>query len=336
MSSFYLQELNNYSYEKFDEFALQESNNFLQESNNFLQELDDSSQEFGNFSQEHDNFLQGFDFLQNPDNSLQEIDLSQEFDNLQKTDDYPQELGDYPKNSIILYKEKNRSFIYKIIKEGIYPMAPILKYTLAPNKYEIPDNYIVETTWGHKTNKQTIKSQINYISGTPTFYIYYGSNFKNYIVSNKSSSHAATLLHQRTTPNKKSTSSGILLFGLQLKKVSYSRKREKQIRMLRPIEIFTNSTLTKRAINFSKEIYTNFQSYTPQFYHPDDKPVLESIWYSVKWYTYEVDYSTKDSKRLKQKQESICQIQDEKHMSRNVYSIIVRKLLFLLIGSKER
>ncbi|CAG8657392.1 7252_t:CDS:2 [Cetraspora pellucida] len=88
------------------------------------QELNDSSQKFNYLS--HD-FLQEFDFLQ-------------------KFNDYPQELGDYSKDSIILYKEKRQTFTYKIIKEGIYPPVPTLKYTLAPNKYKIPDNYIVKTT----------------------------------------------------------------------------------------------------------------------------------------------------------------------------------------------
>ncbi|CAG8728924.1 26953_t:CDS:2, partial [Gigaspora margarita] len=149
----------------------------------FSQEFNNSSQEFNDFSQELD-FLQEFnDSLQKSDNSLQEfdlqeLDLQKEFDNslqeldLQRSNNYSQELGDYPKNS------------------------STLKYTSAPTRYEIPDNYVVETTWGRKTNKLTIKLQINYVFSIPTFYIYFGPKFKNYVVLNKSPSHAATLLHQ--------------------------------------------------------------------------------------------------------------------------------------------
>ncbi|CAG8822985.1 20265_t:CDS:1, partial [Gigaspora rosea] len=119
---------------------------------------------------------------------------------------------------------------------------------------------------------------------------------------------------------KKSTSSGILLFGLQLKKVNCNQKRLKQTRALKPVETLLNSTLTKRAINFSKAMYTNFQTCTNQFYYLNNKPVLESIRYSVKRHAYEVSYGAKDPKKLKQKEESVCRIQDEGHISCDTYS----------------
>ncbi|CAG8735340.1 37030_t:CDS:2 [Gigaspora margarita] len=157
-------------------YALNEFNNSSQEFNNFSQELD-FLQEFNDSLQKSDNSLQEFDLQKESNNSLQELDLQKEFDNslqeldLQRSNNYLQELGNYPKDS------------------------STLKYTLAPNRYEISDNYIVETIWGRKTNKLTIKLQINYVSSIPTFYIYFGPKFKNYVVSNKSPSHAATLLY---------------------------------------------------------------------------------------------------------------------------------------------
>ncbi|CAG8825735.1 22838_t:CDS:1, partial [Dentiscutata erythropus] len=105
-----------------------------------------------------------------------------------------------------------------------------------------------------------------------------------------------------------------------LKKVHYNRKRLKQARTLKSVETLSNSALTKHAINFSKAIYTNFQACTNQFYHSNDKPVLESIRYSVKRYAYKVNYSAKDPKKLKQKEESVCRIQDEGYISRDTYS----------------
>ncbi|CAB5209999.1 unnamed protein product [Rhizophagus irregularis] len=58
-----------------------------------------------------------------------------------------QEIHNYPFDSIINFKKSGHSFSYKIIKEGTYPNKSLLAYTLPPNKYRIPDDYMVETTW---------------------------------------------------------------------------------------------------------------------------------------------------------------------------------------------
>ncbi|CAG8735342.1 37031_t:CDS:2 [Gigaspora margarita] len=70
-------------------------------------------------------------------------------------------------------------------------------------------------------------------------------------------------------------------------------------------------------------MYTNFQTCTNQFYHLNDKPELESIRYLVKKHAYEVSYGAKDQKKLKQKEESVCRIQDERQVSLNTYSNLV-------------
>ncbi|PKK61208.1 hypothetical protein RhiirC2_792161 [Rhizophagus irregularis] len=59
--------------------------------------------------------------------------------------------------NVIKFKQPGRSFSYKIIKEGTYPNKSSLVYTLPPNKYRIPDNYVVETTWGRSTNQCTVQ-----------------------------------------------------------------------------------------------------------------------------------------------------------------------------------
>ncbi|CAG8714880.1 42012_t:CDS:2 [Gigaspora margarita] len=62
-----------------------------------------------------------------------------------------QKIHNYPVDSIIKFKQPNCRFLY-IIKEAIYPNKPFLAYTYLPNKYQIPDDYTVETTWGRGDN----------------------------------------------------------------------------------------------------------------------------------------------------------------------------------------
>ncbi|CAB5096862.1 unnamed protein product [Rhizophagus irregularis] len=99
-----------------------------------------------------------------------------------------EEVHNYPFDPVIKFKQPGRSFSYKIIKEGTYPNKSSLVYTLPPNKYRIPDNYVVETTWV------------------------------------KTATDAANLFHKQYSSQKGTKTSGIYLFGLQLKildKTSY-------------------------------------------------------------------------------------------------------------------
>ena len=63
----------------------------------------------------------------------------------------PCEQENYPTSPEIIYYG-NRKFTYVIVQEGIYPSATQLKYTEAPNYFPVPDNYIIETTWGRSSN----------------------------------------------------------------------------------------------------------------------------------------------------------------------------------------
>lgn len=107
-----------------------------------------------------------------------------------------QEINNYPFDSVINYKQPRRSFSYKIIKEGTYPNKSLLAYTLPPNKYKIPDNYMIETTWGRGNNQCTIQCFINYISDKPVFQISFGKCFEYEVSSVKSATDAANLFHK--------------------------------------------------------------------------------------------------------------------------------------------
>ncbi|RGB23318.1 hypothetical protein C1646_748237 [Rhizophagus diaphanus] len=82
-------------------------------------------------------------------------------------------------------------------------------------------------------------------------------NYEEYVESDKTASHAATLLHQIITPNSASRTSGTLLFGLQLCCVSKNHERKYH---LRPVGEVSNSTLCKRARNLATSVYNNFQN----------------------------------------------------------------------------
>ena len=104
-----------------------------------------------------------------------------------------EEFHNYLNNPIINYKEgKNRSFTYKVIKEGFYPPSAILSYTIRGNKYKIPDKYIVETTWGKSKTRQTLRCTINYIQNKPIFRAYYGEKFDKFFESKSSCTDVAT------------------------------------------------------------------------------------------------------------------------------------------------
>ncbi|CAG8841104.1 22008_t:CDS:1, partial [Gigaspora margarita] len=50
-------------------------------------------------------------------------------------------------------KQPNHSFLYKVIKEGVYPSKLLLTCIRPPNKSQISDDYIVETTCAKGDNQ---------------------------------------------------------------------------------------------------------------------------------------------------------------------------------------
>lgn len=96
-----------------------------------------------------------------------------------------EEIGDYPKDNIIIYKQKNakgivsRSFTYKIITAGKYPDKKILQVTCAPNHYLIPDDYKIQTSWRHIMSNKTVQCIIIYQEDGPLYCIQYGEILLN-------------------------------------------------------------------------------------------------------------------------------------------------------------
>ncbi|PKB93976.1 hypothetical protein RhiirA5_439867 [Rhizophagus irregularis] len=198
-----------------------------------------------------------------------------------------QEIHNYPFDPIINFKKSGHSFSYKIIKEGIYPNKSSLAYTLPPNSYQIPDNYIC---------------------------------FEHVVSSVKSATDVTNLFHKECTSQKKTKTSGIYLFGLHLKILDTSRESKRRAHILKPIDQCGNSTFTKRATSIGKYILAEFNEKTKQLYNLKDVPVLESICYSVnKKHTFTINYEKDDKIKKKQKLESIARALDDGNIPRDSY-----------------
>ncbi|GBC36880.2 uncharacterized protein OCT59_003084 [Rhizophagus irregularis] len=108
-----------------------------------------------------------------------------------------QEIHNYPFDPIINLKKSGHSFSYKIIKEGTYPNKSLLAYTLPPNKYQIPDDYMVETTWSRSNNRCVVQCFINYIDNKPVFQIWFGKWFEHVVSSVRSATDVTNLFHKK-------------------------------------------------------------------------------------------------------------------------------------------
>ncbi|GBC03881.1 hypothetical protein RclHR1_05390003 [Rhizophagus clarus] len=183
-----------------------------------------------------------------------------------------EEIHNYPFNSVIKFKQPGRSFSYKVIKEGTYPNKESLAYTLPPNKYRIPDDYIIETTWGRSTNQYTVQCFINYNDNKPVFQVWYGKCFEYRVSSVKTATDAANLFHKHYTSQKGTKTSGIYLFGLQLKILDKARDRKRCAHVLKQIDQCSNSTLTRRATSTGKHMITKFNEEVPKFYNMEEIP----------------------------------------------------------------
>lgn len=122
----------------------------------------------------------------------------------------------------IIYKTKYYTFWYTICDKSVFPTSN-LKYTRAPKTYAIPNNFSIITTWGKLSNLNTIKGYIKYIDNRPVYYVNYGPDFNLEIISNHSSSDAATktqrAVYELKGKSENSRMSGPLLFGLHLKQI---------------------------------------------------------------------------------------------------------------------
>ena len=107
----------------------------------------------------------------------------------------PYEQENYPVSPEIKYYG-DRNFNYIVIQEGVYLSVMQMHYTEAPNYFPIPDNYIIQTTWGRGDNCRTVQCSIYYIEGIPHYLIRFGDHLQHQVVSVQSLFDASVELHK--------------------------------------------------------------------------------------------------------------------------------------------
>ena len=107
----------------------------------------------------------------------------------------PYEQENYPVSPEIIYYG-DRKFNYKVIQEGVYLQISQMQHTEAPNYFPIPDNYIIQTTWGRGGNCRTVQCSIYYIEEISHYLICFGDNFQYQVVSAQSLFDASVELHK--------------------------------------------------------------------------------------------------------------------------------------------
>ena len=104
-------------------------------------------------------------------------------------------MSTYPVSNTIVLNQNGTRYTYIIIKEGYYPQSDTLRYTSARScnntQFKIPDDYLIQASWGRGTSKHTIQCKINYIEKVPVFKILFGENFQVCVESTQSATSAA-------------------------------------------------------------------------------------------------------------------------------------------------
>lgn len=97
----------------------------------------------------------------------------------------------YPENNPFSLKQNNTSYKYHIINEGFYPPKDKICHTSARSRngmqYKIPDNYIVQTSWGRGRSKHVVECEIEYEFDGPIFKIKFEENSQLHIIKSKES-----------------------------------------------------------------------------------------------------------------------------------------------------
>jgi hypothetical protein len=104
-------------------------------------------------------------------------------------------MSTYPASNIIILNQNGTQYTYTVIKEGYYPQNDILRYTSAHScnntQFKIPDDYLIQTSWGRGSSKHIIQCGIIYIEKIPVFKISFGENFQASVESIHSATKAA-------------------------------------------------------------------------------------------------------------------------------------------------
>ncbi|CAG8810495.1 14613_t:CDS:2, partial [Gigaspora margarita] len=219
-----------------------------------------------------------------------------------------------------------------------YPPKTYLAYTLKPNAYKIPDEYIVKTTYGKKEEK-TVTCSINYIENRPHYTIKFGSNSDDFISSNHSPTTAANAYlkaynikkieyEQANNPNISSMSipnskmNGIHLFGLHLKQLNRFRENlNDTARIYKPFKDLTRQMQIIRNKSMSNDLFLDFETRVHSNFNSQDKVELNELVFSVNNQSFRVIYNSQSLDETI-RQMAIIRAMDQQRITRDAYRVL--------------
>ncbi|RIB28683.1 hypothetical protein C2G38_2157276 [Gigaspora rosea] len=170
-------------------------------------------------------------------------------------------------------------------------------YTAKPNKYRIPHNYIVKTTFGSNQSQKIITCSIQYQDKMPEFKIEFIYNDNTEIViSNKSALNAANLYIQQYHE----------LASIDIEQKLSTSKRRK------PFEDPGNSMQLKHSKNFGNQLLNLFEQQASQAFNEDDNVSLEGLIFSVEL----------NSKNIELQKQAAVKAMDIGGIARNTYRLL--------------
>ncbi|CAG8792542.1 3637_t:CDS:2, partial [Gigaspora margarita] len=210
------------------------------------------------------------------------------------------ETSKYPENNPFLLKQNNTIYKYHVINEEFYPPENKVCYTAASSRdgtrYEVPDNYLVQTSWRRTKSCHMVECEIMYEQDGPVYIIRFEKNSQQYVLKSKKSSTAvANDYLQKKCPNTRATISGIHVFGLNATDMEQECKRKKrQPHSLKLFNSLSESMKTKRSRAFSIHLGKTFDNEVPKFFNSFDRPILQEIKFNIQNKDYVIDYKNND------------------------------------------
>nr|CAG8521639.1 7262_t:CDS:2 [Entrophospora candida] len=198
--------------------------------------------------------------------------------------------ANYPASKILQLNQNNTCYTYTIIKEGFYPPSDILQYTSPRSsnnsQFKIPDDYLIQTSWGRGSSSHTVQCEINYLEKAANFKICFGDNFQTCVNSAQSATDAANAYLKVGSETKLS---GVHVFCLNGQELE--RNCEK-----------------KHRTSFHKP----FNELTINCFHPGDNPVLQEIHFSIQGKNnFQVNFEAQDIEKENQRNEAFTKINEE-------------------------
>ncbi|CAG8681492.1 8224_t:CDS:2, partial [Racocetra fulgida] len=203
----------------------------------------------------------------------------------------------YSDNNPFSVKQNNTTYKYHIINEGFYPPKDKLCYTSVRShnggQYKIPDNYLVQTSWGRNKSKHIIECKIKYELNGPIFRIRFQEDSQQYIIESKESPSAAANNYLWVQRERKNWSSSF-----------------------RPFNTLSESMKTKCSRAFSIQLGEAFKNEIPNFFNSIDQPVLQEVRFHVQDKDYLANYHNKEKTNSF---DTFVKVIDQDQISRNAY-----------------